>query len=489
MKFKWHSQYTLIIIILISFVSRLPQLFGENLLLDGDECIVGLMAKHFSEGIGIPYFFYGQSYGFSFFEVGVIRVFYWIFGISDISIKLAMLSLWTMGILFFYKTLKEITSKKNSWIPLLLTLILIFSPAWAIWSMKARGGYLTAFLFSFIIIYLISHKKWKTNLFASFIIGLATTLIYQSQALWLAGLLPILGYHIFQNKKNSISLSVGLLVGISIFYLLKTNLPTYWSPQILSWPDMNLDTLFSIPKRVYQSLTGSYSYGDFKAPIFITKFHSFSMVVLIIASLSAGVICFFKKKKINPLFYVLCCSVVCSIGYLIFINDSSPRYLLPLSGFAFLMFFLLMDNVKNTKVINLSLCLFILIGAYSMYDFKNYRHRSKPALISLIQELESRDIGYVYCENGLLQWNLMFYSNERIKARYKSNVDRYPKYIKQVDQALNEPETKIALVGIYKEELSSENAKFISIKNIYSIYENPKKTLLIEHGFNLDKTK
>src|SRR5262249_47721494 len=44
----------------MGLVSRLPQLFSGDLLLDGDECILGLMAKHVAEGRDFPIFFYGQ---------------------------------------------------------------------------------------------------------------------------------------------------------------------------------------------------------------------------------------------------------------------------------------------------------------------------------------------------------------------------------------------------------------------------------------------
>ena len=126
------SKYAILIIVLLCLVSRMPQLFSENLILDGDESIVALMAKHLLELKEFPIFFYGQSYGFSFVEVLTTSLFYTIFGITDIAVKLAMLSLWTIGIIFFYKTLKEIGFKSNPWIPLLITLVFIFSPSFAV---------------------------------------------------------------------------------------------------------------------------------------------------------------------------------------------------------------------------------------------------------------------------------------------------------------------------------------------------------------------
>ena len=52
----------------IGLMSRLPQLLSPDLLLDGDECILGLMAKHLAQGREFPIFFYGQRYGLAVIE-------------------------------------------------------------------------------------------------------------------------------------------------------------------------------------------------------------------------------------------------------------------------------------------------------------------------------------------------------------------------------------------------------------------------------------
>ena len=125
-----------------------------------------------------------------------------------------------------------------------------------------------------------------------------------------------------------------------------------------------------------------------------------------------------------------------------------------------------------------------------MYSFKdiNFENTNKNKLLTLIDELESRNIHYAYVNNGLLQWQIMFYSNEQVIARYKSKTDRYPEYIDIVDSALNNPEIKVAMVGpigSMDEPTSSEN--IILIGNRYFIYENPDKSVLIDNGFKFNK--
>ena len=301
-KVKWIFKHKIILIIIVSILSRLPLLLSENLFLDGDECIVGLMAKHFTEGKGVPIFFYGQSYGFSLFEIIPISISYSIFGISEIIIKITMLCLWIIGIVLFYKTLEEIGYEKNKWAPLLITLVFVFMPSFAIWSMKARGGYLTAFLLSSAVMYFLFNKKWKNSLFISFVAGLTITIIYQSQALWLAGLIPIIAYVTFKKKKPkyNIILATGIVFGIFIFSLLKANLSTFWSPVVINWSNLSLKTLFSIPEQVYFNMMGSYHYFTIINPVIITKILAVTFTVIIFSTLIAGAFFFRKKKKNKP---------------------------------------------------------------------------------------------------------------------------------------------------------------------------------------------
>src|SRR6476661_7278135 len=81
------------IIIAACFLSRLPLLLDPELILDGDECIVAMMAKAAYTGKGFPMFFYGQNYGFAFIEILSILPFYMLLGVGTYAVKLAMLSL------------------------------------------------------------------------------------------------------------------------------------------------------------------------------------------------------------------------------------------------------------------------------------------------------------------------------------------------------------------------------------------------------------
>ena len=85
-----------------ALVSRLPQLLSPDLLLDGDEAILGLMAKHIADGTAFPMFLYGQNYGLAAVEVAAGASSFLVAGIGALQLKLALLALWTIGIVAYF---------------------------------------------------------------------------------------------------------------------------------------------------------------------------------------------------------------------------------------------------------------------------------------------------------------------------------------------------------------------------------------------------
>ena len=57
----------------------------------------------------------------------------------------------------------------------------------------------------------------------------------------------------------------------------------------------------------------------------------------------------------------------------------------------------------------------------------------------------------MFSMNGLLDWQLMFYSDEEVLARWADAVDRYPAYVDAVDRALANGEP-VAVVGYTDDE-------------------------------------
>jgi len=421
-------------IILLCFLSRLPQLLSPELILDGDECVAGLMAKHFIEGKEIPVFFHGQAYGFSFIETALISLFYLLAGMHTLSVKLPMLLLWTGGIVFFYKTLKNLNAGNNL-LPFLITLIFVFSPSWALWSMKARGGYLTAFFLSSLLSFLLFGEYYKRSAI-SYCIGVLLVIIYQSQRLWLPGLFPFLVYELAHKKNEKVIFKIlaGIAVSSVIFLWLKTITSNYWSPKVFEFTYKTfMHDLKDLPPLLFDHLNGYYFlYYIYEAPFVCRAFSVFFICLFVAAAIFA-----FSNHRKHQLFVASVISVFFTLCYTLFLTEHAPRYLIPLTGFALLSLFLMLSKLDK-KVLNIALCsCFVAVGIPSLISFRNYTFypAKKKEVTACVSYLKEHDIQYVFSNDGLLEWQIMFYSGEKIICRESNNKDRYPEYVQKVNEA------------------------------------------------------
>src|SRR3954466_11417937 len=98
MRVRLQTSIYAVALVVISVLSRLPQLRSPNLLVDGDECVLGLMAKHVAQLKEFPIFFYGQNYAFSPIEATAVAISFLPFGVGPVALKLAALGLFAAGI-------------------------------------------------------------------------------------------------------------------------------------------------------------------------------------------------------------------------------------------------------------------------------------------------------------------------------------------------------------------------------------------------------
>lgn len=482
MKKYLNTYWPFFIIMTVAVISRLPQLMSVNFVLDGDECVVGLMSKHFIEGKTVPYFFYGQNYGFSFIEVLAITVGYTFAGISDYAVKLSVFVLWLVGVLFFYKSLLAINPSQK-WVALAFALILVLCPAWAVWSMKARGGYLTSFMLSNIVLYIClssTDNKW-TWLLA----GVLCVTIFYSQPLWLPGLLLFVLYGI--SKRNPLSKIVffilGILPSVLFFTTIKQQAGNYWRPNIFSQPTW--ERVVAAPSWLYDSLTGYYylnmkSEADTATHIFVILFIATTAIAVCVALYTI------LKPGKKQLLIVALISLAASVLPILFVEIYAPRYMLPVTCSALLLIVIVGQYIQEQKVLGGTMVCLAAAGTIAMMGFKNYQFdgETKAEVIDAIRYLEKRDIKHVYCSGSLVQWKLIFYSNERVIARYYSPVERYMPYVKVVDSAFHAQPQKVAIVGVKWQVGGFPPGMMESINKSFFMYRYPNARLLNKSGFD-----
>lgn len=463
-----------VILWILCIISRLPQLCSDNLVLDGDECIVAVMAKHIYVGKEFSLFFYGQQYGFSLIEELFILPFYAVVGVNALAVKLAMLLLWSLGLVFFYKSVDKLNTG-NRCIPIVITLLLILTPAWAVWSMKARGGYLTAFTLSSILLFLLVRKEQVSKV-SWIIAGILLVIIFESMVLWLPGML-LLCLHFLLRQKSLVKMLCFLLPATALYFAFdayRHTLPDFHKPEINAPYIQWLDNVLRIPQYLYTSLHGNYFFFDVYPPNFFQAAFAIGFSIIVLLVIAAGI---YHSRK-NLLLFILILAMLCALSITVVSSQMHYRYLLPLSGLTLIALQLLLNYVKPKKMYAAVAAAFLLLGVVSIISFKDFSFTvvKEKTFRKALDYMLNNGIYYTYCHDQYLVWEINFYSNEKILSREMPKGARYPEYHERIDAALNSGK-KTALVG-YKDDYFGLDVKDpVFIDYIYVKENFPKAEL------------
>ena len=343
---RFSSVLFLIFTIFVAAIIRIDFLVASNFIIDSDEAIVGLMAKHIVEGAEVPVFYYGQHYMGSF-EPFILSLFFRIFGFQPWLIKIVPLifSLLLIPVMFGI----GFAIKGNRTAKLAAALTAVAPSTLILWSTKARGGFIELVLIGslltlfslwwvksekfdwarlFAITFLFGFGWWTNNQVVYFFPALACTVTYKvfsharslSQGfidygrtiLWclgasLLGGLPFWIYNILFDfasfrqllREHEAEISEHLSGFFEYAFPILIGAKRYW----------HTEDLF-----LYSSLVSYFIYGVL-------------FLVAIIATLS------FRETKKIPFLFLFCVLisattifVLSPFGYL----SMAPRYLLPL---------------------------------------------------------------------------------------------------------------------------------------------------------------
>jgi len=488
---------------IVTFASRLPQLLSRNLLLEGDECILGLMGMHVAQGREFPIFFYGQKYGLSIVEAPAAALSFILFGAGAVPLKIAILVIWTAGVAFYFLAFARVIGTARSfWI----TLVLVLMPAWAATAMKAWSGYVTAFSATGATLYLMTGKN-ATGI-SWLIAGGLTGIIYLAHPLWLPGVLPIVLYFLWSNR-GRIGRIASYVAGILCVTVLVIAARTQWSAGANeTWfgpPIGNHHPLVSLPgvfNQTYLNLTGSYYFGTVVHAGRFTTVSAWMWLGILGATTLLQAYRVLARKPLvwSHLLFASVSSTLLANWVLLEWRD--PRYVLalnaPLVFMAGVEFFDWTDRYRLApRRWMAAIALVLALQAVSMYEFANYTYmwwtnsRHSPSetrtLQKVIDQLRSRGVTHAFAMNALLQWTMTFYSRETVIARWKGDRDRYPPYIAKIDRALDRGDT-VAIVGYAGytyglERMVVNPDAIVNIDGKYFVYVGAGKDLLRRAGF------
>ncbi len=443
----------------VSLAARVPQLRSPNLLLDGDECVLGLMAKHLLEARDVPLFFWGQRYGLSSIEALAGATFFATLGTSAVALKLAMLTLWTIGVLFLFLALSAIvTAPRAFWI----ACVFLVSPAWAVWSMKARGGYLTSFAASAALLWLVVDSRRRETAGRWLLAGAVTAVAYFAQPLWLTGVLPIVVGVLVARRRAAPAIAYASAAAAPVLFvkLALTNTANGWSGPALGNP-VPWGALYRVAQQIYVNLSGAYYLAwAIDPPGRATSIEAavWCGLLLVAVLLQLYRVVTRRFHRWSHLFFLGVSITLVTNWLLLFARDA--RYLLPLSGLLIPLVGIEVVDLVDRRLLPKSVAvgltaIALIVGSASMLEFRafSFLWTNPPGswsesrrLQQVINALQSRGVRHVYSMNGLLDTQLIFYSNEQVISRWASADDRHPAYEREVDRALENGE-RVAVVG------------------------------------------
>jgi len=377
--------------------------------------------------------------------------------------------------------------------------LLVFAPAWAVWSMKARGGYVTGFALTGLSWWLLAqmHHDQHRQLAKSVLLGVCAALAYFAQPVWTLTLAPFYALIVWRRRRVSdvLGMLLGLVPTAVLLALVAARQYETWSPPVFDEP-AGLAALSSIPARVWASLSGAFYYYQ-RLPVgFVTGISStlwFAAVLLALLLLLRSPRRRAARGVMRAVGIALLLLLATSLG--VSIKWYAFRYLLPLSGLATVsLAWVLAEGVRPIRrtapLAALAIVLFIGSGLFSFRELKSLSYAGSiptpevtntKALDSLIAGLLENNIRHVYSTEDTLQWTLMFMSGEQIKARWQRPHDRIPGLPAEVDRAfLTGKRTaligrieRIEQVGAYLTEHGYPGLEVYRIHNRYFVILDP----------------
>lgn len=405
-------------------------------LIESDEAVVGLMARHIFQG-EFPVFYWGQHYLGSieaFFAAGLFAV----FDATPIVLKLAPFLLFAAFLIVHYYLGRSTIGHQSA---LLATVLVGISPAFlTIWSLKARGGYMALLLVGTLSL-AIAAKQLKCGYSPKWMIllGLCLGLAFWTHLLAVVYLIPIVAILLIKDEKcfvrsSAIPLAGGFLIGSSPFWLYNAT---------RSWPsftlkgvrptDVALDFLhfFETGIPILSGARPNWADKD------LFPFLGMALVAVLFGSILFLVWKWCKNVRPSELegkhlllaVGLLFPFLFSASGFAWFVNE--PRYLIPLYS----VIYLLLMSALNKRSIQLSLFASLLVlhlaGSFraTNEEFTGYTNvESNKELLNFLTDHEVNRV----CAPYWIAYRLTFESGEKIictpppedETRYQPYADR-----------------------------------------------------------------
>lgn len=481
-------------LLLLNILPRLIYILSDGFFMDGDEAILGTVLRDVFTNNRFSLFLSGQNYGFILVEVLIGSIVSIFFGVNMLSLKIAIFILWLINLVILYYIGKKVFLSRG--FAFLAVFLISFIPVWYDWATKARFGYVSAFLFSDLVVLLTLLKKTKVRIVA---ISLCLLIIYYVQPLYLVVTAPFVAYYFLKDFKfrETLFFAIGsfvllagsrfLLSGIGFNYELQNKLG-------FSEIDRNIRNIFSDYSVAY---SGSFFDNVSLESHYFSSLvsHVFIGILLLIFLYNFYLIFKNKIEKISFLFLV---SVLLYILFMLFYNGDEYhyRYLLPFfmpSCFLIVLTVERLPKLKLKKYLSIFLVIYAIFSLVSGILFYNDvfpklsdGYTEVERIQFLGESLNTRNIKCVYALDWITSQHIDYFIPE-VTSRNKEIDPRRPQdsYIVDSYQQAN----GCALVGLWYQMpifagLYKLNDIYV-VSNRYVVYLYPQREDLLKLNFKL----
>lgn len=478
---EWLFAFVLVLI------ARLPYLLSDHSFFDGDEAMIGIMAMDLLSLRELPIYFYGQQYGFSFFEVVSAAVFIPFFGNGLLSLKLGGILLFSLGISRILRLLRKRNLPVISFILLALTLALF--PAWQVWATKLRGGYITAFVvLCFMAEHLFTSENWSRK--QLIFIAISSVIIVLAQPFFLLVVLPQVVRKLFGSKILDVGIAgiIGLVVFAILRYPAHLNIQTFDPSAFGYFHWKHLNTFFI--EGFWASATGFFTYSTIMDVPAAVKIGAMAFVLSVAILLAYLLFVGSKSDKITVLLMLLGMGI--SVIPVTF-SLGGCRYLIPFqTGIFFLAVFIALRlevAASWKKSLTLICAIGVLIPTTTGYDqLENHPltkdRKDLSTLTEVTEELKKQNFKHGFVVDWQVAWQLNYLCYDEIDFRFINNIDRVQRMVHSANECYFEDDCALAVVGTYW-RASTDTTDPNRVNERFYILNNPPDSVLTAIGFHL----
>lgn len=421
---------------------RFPYLFSPVYILDNDEAILGIMARHVAEGRELPLYFAGQSYGLSVVETVPAALAFKVFGDRSRVLALTMLALYLLGLMAYARAFRRLSGSER-WARV-VTVGFALVPGWVVWSMKARGLYVSGFVLTGCALAILSRPVLSRGSMAA--VGILLGLIGLTQPLWLAVSVPFLFLEPRRLRDLAAVGAPAVLIWL-VPLLFGSARDAYWRPPPIAGLDLRLGFVPIVFSKAFSGNVTPAVPGAVAA--FLGGVGAAAFFVLATVAAVQAV------RRHSRLAMCVSAAMLLSMVHVVTLHARNPRYFLPSTV---LLFVALAAWIGARKLSARGIPILVAVATVALMTFAAVRLGRtgvEPALAAvpaeddlrtLIAGLEADSVRGVYSPTGDIRWQILFYDRERIPARGRSAVDRYPEFPRAVEEARRSGE-KTALVA------------------------------------------